>query len=840
MKVNKKMVLVAGVLATIGSNVFANNVITGTNITVDNSDYTVAVGKDITIRNDAGATYTYGGVINGWNLNVINSPGTTVLARHTNVNNTVSTLISGSGHEIENVDHGVVLGENNVVKLPSKNEAIAIGQYIHTDAPHSIGIGYDLNITGEGATAIGTKSTAKGLLSTAIGGAYSTGERSVAIGSSAMGFGDKTTALGYFAVARGEHTVAIGNQVEGGNKNTVAIGTETVANNERSISIGSNARSYAEKSVTVGHDIFTSGERAVHIGAENKLNPYANDVLQNGVVIGSGNQINNSTLRLPEYHAKNSVVIGSNNIIDESTDFIAIGGGTVQGSKRSIVMGNNAKVAADNSVALGYDSFAYDVESTESAVIGGKTYNFAGSVAHGTVGIGARGVNGERTITGLAAGRINDESTDAVNGSQLHAVVQAVNSAKSTADMAAYMASRQPDVIGGDNVTVKTANNITGGKNFTVSVNKDLTAMNSATFGDNDKRNVIDKGAIRVFDGSVNTGVTANGVTIENTDTLEQASYTGSGMQASDDNATVRFTTTNIDAGNQIVHGVKAGVADTDAVNVKQLKDYMSSNDKDTITTVKAGNRIKVTNTGHDYTVALDDKTIDQINTTETGMKGNARDIAKLKVDVVEAKTSVSVGDGLHVKPSYNANGSTNYHVTLDSKVTDQIKDNKDAIKANSDKIADNKARIDDLANKVGTTNSNIGRTISENQKEARRGIAGASALAALNPLDYDPEHKVDVMAGVGHFKGTTAVAIGAAYRPNENLMFTVGASLNGSATTLNAGVSYKVGTDAKDTYHSKASMMNKIKQLETTVEEQNAQIEKLMKIVDTLVPANH
>lgn len=839
MKANKKVMLVAGVLATIGSIVFANNVITGTNINIDNSDYTIAVGKDINIRNDPSATYNYGVMAKGWNLNIINSPDTTVLAKHTNVKNTTSSLISGSGHEVENVEHGVVLGENNVVKLPSKNNAITIGQFIHTDAPNTIGIGYDNSITAQGATAIGSKTRARGELSTAIGGADTAGTYAVAIGNSAMGYGDKTMALGYFAVARGEHTVAIGNQVEGGAKNTVAIGTETVANNERSISIGSNARSFAEKSVTLGHDIFTSGERAVHIGADNKLNPYAEDVLKDGVLIGSENRINANT-RDRDLHAKNSVVIGHNNVIDESTDFIAIGGGTVQGSKRSIVMGNNAKVAADNSVALGYDSFAYDVESTESAVIGGTTYNFAGSVAHGTVGIGARGDNGERTITGLAAGRINDESTDAVNGSQLHAVVQAVNSVKSTADMANYMASRQSKVIAGDNVTVNTTNNMTGGNNFTVSVNKDLTAMNSATFGDNDKRNVIDKGSVRVFDGSVNTGVTANGMTIENTDTLEQASYTGSGMQASDDNATVRFTTTNIDAGNQQVHGVKAGTADTDAVNVKQLKDFMSSNDKDTITTVKAGNRIKVTNTGHDYTVALDDKTIDQINTTETGMKGNARDIAKLKVDVVEAKTSVSVGDGLNVKPSFNANGSTNYHVTLDSKVTDQIKDNKDTIKANSDKIADNKARIDDLANKVTTTNSNIGRTISENQKEARRGIAGASALAAMHPLDYDPEHKVDVMAGVGHFKGSTAVAIGAAYRPNENLMFTVGASINGSASTLNAGVSYKVGTDAKDAYHSKASMMNKIKQLETTVEEQNAQIEKLMKIVDTLVPANH
>ena len=431
---------------------------------------------------------------------------------------------------------------------------------------------------------------------------------------------------------------------------------------------------------------------------------------------------------------------------------------------------------------------------------------------------------GGRQLHDVAAGKAD---TDVVNVKQLKDSIAAATS----------------NIVDNDTITTVTAGDnavvTSTGHDYKVAVSKMLTDMTSATFGSGDTRNVIDKGSIRVFDGSVNTGVTSNGMTIENTDTLEQASYTGSGMQASDDNATVRFTTTNIDAGNQIVHGVKAGVADTDAVNVKQLKDFMSSNDNDTITTVKAGNRIKVTNTGHDYTVALDDKTIDQINTTETGMKGNARDIAKLKVDVVEAKTSVSVGDGLHVKPSYNTNGSTNYHVTIDGKVTDQIKGNTDAIKANSTKIADNKARIDDLANRIDTNNSDYNRMISNNQKEARHGIAGASALAAMHPLDYDPEHKVDVMAGVGHFKGSTAVAIGAAYRPNENLMFTLGTSLNGSDSTINAGVTYKVGTDAKDTYHSKANMMNKIKQLETTVEEQNAQIEKLMKIVDALVPAN-
>lgn len=515
---------------------------------------------------------------------------------------------------------------------------------------------------------------------------------------------------------------------------------------------------------------------------------------------------------------------------------IAIGDHTKAEVAATTAIGYLAQSWGDASVAVGAYSMAFDdVHKVDEKYAGVKT-------AQGVFSIGNsnyfttydRGTTPEakfkiftRQLQNVAAGAISATSTDAVNGSQLYHAMEE--------------AKKHATVVAGDNVEVTTDTNANGGVEYTVATKKDVE-LNSASFGSvsDATHNTITKDGMGVFNGNVGTQYKASGMVVENRDNLDNATHDINGVTANSNGRHIAFTTDGIDAGNQIVHGVKAGVADTDAVNVKQLKDFVSSNDKDTVTTVIAGNRIKVTNTGHDYTVSLDDKTIDQINTTETGMKGNARDIAKLKVDVVEAKTSVSVGDGLNVKPSFNANGSTNYHVTLDSKVTDQIKDNKDAIKANSDKIADNKARIDDLANKVGTTNNNIGRTISENQKEARRGIASASALAAMHPLDYDPEHKVDVMAGVGHFKGSTAVAIGAAYRPNENLMFTVGASITGSTSTLNAGVSYKVGTDAKDAYHSKASMMNKIKQLETTVEEQNAQIEKLMKIVDTLVPANH
>ena len=94
---------------------------------------------------------------------------------------------------------------------------------------------------------------------------------------------------------------------------------------------------------------------------------------------------------------------------------------------------------------------------------------------------------------------------------------------------------------------------------------------------------------------------------------------------------------------------------------------------------------------------------------------------------------------------------------------------------------------------------------------------ASAAALAALHPLDYNPDHKTDIMAGVGHYKGKTAVALGVAYRPNENVLLSLGTTINGKDTMVNAGVSYKVG--AKDsTYHSPASMAKDIDDLKEIV----------------------
>lgn len=131
----------------------------------------------------------------------------------------------------------------------------------------------------------------------------------------------------------------------------------------------------------------------------------------------------------------------------------------------------------------------------------------------------------------------------------------------------------------GVNTNVLIGANPDGSTNYTVSVNPELVNLTSAEFGlDTDpKRSIVNTEKSQFFDGDVNTAVRANGVKLENTNNLDIAEYTMDGMMADSNGKHVRFGTQGIDAGDQVITGVKAGVADSDVVTVKQLKDSISN-----------------------------------------------------------------------------------------------------------------------------------------------------------------------------------------------------------------------------------------------------------------------
>ena len=190
----------------------------------------------------------------------------------------------------------------------------------------------------------------------------------------------------------------------------------------------------------------------------------------------------------------------------------------------------------------------------------------------------------------------------------------------------------------GVNTNVLIGANPDGSTNYTVSVNPELVNLTSAEFGlDTDpKRSIVNTEKSQFFDGDVNTAVRANGVKLENTNNLDIAEYTMDGMMADSNGKHVRFGTQGIDAGDQVIAGVKAGVADSDVVTVKQLKDSISNvggNVKTSTLTVDANGKV----TGESG-VAKADNVAAVINQV---VERNANDTKELKqaINSVSAET---------------------------------------------------------------------------------------------------------------------------------------------------------------------------------------------------------
>lgn len=494
-------------------------------------------------------------------------------------------------------------------------------------------------------------------------------------------------------------------------------------------------------------------------GVNNTVTGTAGNVAKLNYVTGYNNTITN---------ASNNIVMGNDHTIT-ADNTIAIGGlssGETRSVANTTTIGYDAKASVEGGVALGYKSNAtvdkgaagYDISTKAASTDTSSTWKATASAV--SVGDVANDVT--RQITSVAAGT-ND--TDAVNVAQLKKVETKISTVEADA-------KKHTTVVAGANTTVTSGTNANGGAEYKVAVNKDLVEMSSANFGKatDDVRARIDKDSARFFNGSENIGVTPKGIQIENTDTLEQANFTKYGMYASEGSKTVYYTTNGISAGDQIINNVKAGVADTDAVNVSQLKRVQDQIAASTsVTTVTAGDHIKVTPTvngnTHDYKVSLADDIADQITNNTTNINKNTNDIKNIKGDL---------------------------------------------------------SKID---------------------KRVDKSVAGAAALAALHPLDFDPDAKWDFAAGYGHYRSGDAAAIGAFYRPNEDVQLSVGSTVGSDETVFNAGLSVKVGAHS-GVSRSRVAIGKEVLALKKTVAEQNAQIQKLTTLLNgvagTKMKADH
>ena len=236
-------------------------------------------------------------------------------------------------------------------------------------------------------------------------------------------------------------------------------------------------------------------------------------------------------------------------------------------------------------------------------------------------------------------------------------------------------------------------------------------------------------------------------------------------------------------------------------------------------------------------------KDADQKLQANIDAEATARKDADTKLQKQIDKNGIKADTALKVA----GNGVLYNHAT---NLTDGVNENTKKIDANVKDIAANKTAIENeaTARKDADTklqnNINAEATIRENAvnalnsridqlgSDANKGIAKASALAALHPLDYDPDNKFDIAAAGGFYKGENAFALGAFYRPNRNVMLSMGTTLTDGDNAYNVGLTFKIGKSGKhteaglttaDLYAMIGAMQDKMDQQQKKIEELEA-----------------
>ena len=325
------------------------------------------------------------------------------------------------------------------------------------------------------------------------------------------------------------------------------------------------------------------------------------------------------------------------------------------------------------------------------------------------------------------------------------------------------------------------------------------------------------------------------------------------------------------------ITNVAAGSADTDAVNVAQLKQVQQSVSdavKEGKTTIEAGDNVTVEkgSTDNSYKISAKDTTLKDsdsaLSLDGNKLKLEIEDTAGNKVSgsveldkigsAIDTKNTIAKAEGGHIDFTTKANeyGGTEYSLSVvtDGKVeagntgivtgdtvyneTRVAKDGEYVKQANSagenlsildSQVKTNTESITNISNNVTNLNSRV----SSLDTRINRVGAGAAALAALHPQDYDPSAKWDFAAGYGNYKSANAVAIGAFYRPTNDVLFSIGTSLGGGENMFNAGVSFKFGSSNEYSNYSKASLAEVVSEQSKQLEAQHSTIEALQSKVE-------
>ena len=565
-------------------------------------------------------------------------------------------ITRGNGAQAEN-DGGIAIGENAVSKGDysiSMGTGASVGKGDtdegNTLAGIAIGRGATVKVVHVPGSDIRDKSGG-----IAIGhGATTTEINTVAIGSGTVGGGAQAVSIGRNAKTNGNNTVAIGNNTQVESVNGFALGNEAKAGVDEAGNIigkpndqafGSNALAWGGSSMALGNDAKSSGGSAIAMGNGSQSRADWAVAIGNGSkalkkgssALGTNATTNSSfstalgwgstTNGYADIAAGDkSIASGGNSLalgVQASTSAgaegsVALGLSSKAEKTNSMALGVSANAAHERSVALGANSKTDNTVSTPNQLVNGLWYkNYAGGSADSTISVGSDTV--KRTITNVAAGRVNAQSTDAINGSQLYGVANTLgNLASTTKGILGGNAALDPDT---GNLSMSNIGNTGKGTiHDAIKFNKDT----------------IDKG----LNFDANTGGTKNNllgskVTIKGDGNNINAAIT----QANGD------TTINMTLGNTVTIGAANPVTingTTGHVTGLQNKDWNVDNPVAVSGRAATEDQLKKVNDKVNTNKAAIDKNAGDINTNKQNITKNAGDIANNKTDIAKNKQDIS------------------------------------------------------------------------------------------------------------------------------------------------------------------------------------------------------
>ncbi|MBS6028872.1 MAG: YadA-like family protein [Negativicoccus succinicivorans] len=603
--------------------------------------------------------------------------------------------------------------------------------------------------------------------------------------------GDRAIAIGVKTVASGNAAFATGWGAKATGYSDVAIGTQAEATGGWGVAIGQSAKAQAKTSVAMAYDAEAKGANSMAIGVQSEASA------DNSTAIGHfARALGESSMALGDY-AITSTLDGTGKV------------------NQSVALGSHARVAADNSLALGNNSLASIADDVKTEAYlskeAFKKENGVVSVGNKAYTIGDETIaQNYRRITNVAGGA---DDNDAVNVAQLKAV-QKIAAAKTT-------------IEAGDNVTVE-AGSADGSYKISVADTKLKGATNALSLTGNTLKLSVEDTAGNKVTGSVDLKTIQDAV---DTDTT----YTMTGKENDDNTTTISLTDND---GNE----QKVTVATKDTNTYTTGGTYDAANKKITFTR----------NDDQTYDVDLADFVGNVTDTRNTIVDSDTVTVeAKAQEDGSNEYTLNVKTDGVIAKDNKGiVTGGTVYNETRIENDGKYIKAENTAgqnlialdkqVDANTTNITKLEYNIYDMGGRIGELGNRVDRV-----------GAGAAALAALHPLDFDPDDKWDFAAGYGHYSGANAVAIGAYYRPNEDTMFSVGGSFGGGENMVNAGVSVKLG-QGNNVSTSKVAMAKDMLDMQRRMAEMEAQMAKMQGFIGALtgmdaqaamfpdVPENH